>query len=170
MRDLFVLSQEAESILKNSALLIDTNVLFDAWLFSDAFAALRAKFTDLDCYLFTTRSVVIEFLGGTQDEDSLKTKIAFIEVIFGRKLEQLFLPLEPMFPKPDLFLSFNRHIKNFSSTDFALYCALRKYHKSNLILMTRNHKDFGQPDIERIGFITLLGRKEVHTHGLYKAV
>jgi hypothetical protein len=167
MRDLFVINGDTEKILKDSTILVDTNVLFDAWKFKTEFADLLTKLTDLDCYLVTTPAVVIEFLGGTKGQDDLKAKVEFIEAVFGKTLSNIFLPLAQQFPDAGSFLAFSRQANNFSTTDFELYCALKKYAHSGLMLMTRNHRDFTPPMFNRQGFITLVGTKEIHTHCLY---
>lgn len=167
MHNLFVIDGTTESHLKDATILTDTNVFFDAWKFKAEFADLLAKLTDFNCYFVTLKSVVIEFLGGTKSEEDLQSKIDFLEAIFAKKLGSSFLPLSQTFPTNDEFLQFSRQANKFSTTDFELYCALKKYQRSGLLLMTRNHTDFTQTLFARKGFITLLGTKEIHTHGLY---
>lgn len=166
MHNLFVLGDGADSTLKDAFLVIDTNFIIDAWLFKEEAADLLAKLDALNCYLMATRSVVIEFLGGTKDADSLTAKLEFLEKLFARPIDRIFVPYKPDFPKHDEFIEFSRQANNFSCTDFELYLTLKKY-AGRVMLMTRNHKDFTAPTFERKGFITLLGKKEVHTHGLY---
>ena len=167
MHNLFVIDHDSESILKGATILFDTNVLIDSWLFQAEFADLLAKFRACNCYLTTTKQVVIEFLGGTKSESNISEKVKFLETVFAKPISGLFLPSDKASPIEDEFLEFSRQANKFSVTDFELFWFLKKYSRSGLLLMTRNHSDFTAPTFERKGFITLLGKNEIHTHGLY---
>lgn len=168
MHNLFVIDVTSEEILRGATVLIDTNVIIDASLFKVEFADLQEKFSTLDCDLTTTRSVITEFLGSTKDEQELDQKINFLEQIFGRQLNAISLPHNPELPSKEKFLKFSKQANKFGVTDFDLFVAMQKYSHVRLLLMTRNHSDFTFPTFERAGFITLLGKKQIHTHGLYK--
>jgi rRNA-processing protein FCF1 len=169
MTNAFIIHPDTEELLKNSTILIDTNFIMDAWMFKVEFADLLAKIYQLECDIVSIRSVLIEFLGGTKDEEYLKAKINFLELIFGKAIDQSFrtLPANRTFPNNEDFLAFSRQANKFGSVDFELFLNLAKYKTPNFYLLTRNHGDFTANLFERKGFITLFGAKEVRTYCLY---
>jgi|GEM_PF-3884112 len=162
----FVVDVATKSAFAGRTLLLDTNALLDAFRLPAEFYDLANEFARLNCDLVTTKSIVLEFLGGTTDENHLKLKREFLELTFGKKLANIYLPLEHSEPNLDDLLAFSRQANKFSTPDYELYCALKKYAK-NIALISRNHKDFSTKLTNRISFITLLGTSEIHTYGVY---
>ncbi len=170
MQSKFVIDGSTKKDFAGRTLLFDTNALIDAYRLPVEFFELLQEFELLECDVATTKSITIEFLGGTTDSDDMDKKIAFLEIIFGKKLsgDNFYLPLARDFPDKDDFLTFSRAANRFSPTDFELFRTMKKYQHS-LVLISRNHKDFSTKLADRISFITLLGKSEIHTYGVYRA-
>jgi len=164
----FVIDHTSSNTFANKSLLLDTNILIDAYRLPVEFYDLQQSLVASGCDLVAIKSVIIEFLGGTKDKDKINDKVLFLESLFGKKLESTYLPLERDKPAISNLLEFGRHANKFSVPDYELYCSLKKYGK-NIALVTRNHKDFPASLVNRISFITLLGKAEIHTYGIYTA-
>lgn len=170
MRNRYIIEADSIDVLRAKHLLLDTNFLLDAGLFKQEAAELISELDKLGCGLLTTRSVLVETLGGTKDETALKDRINYLEVLFGRPFASIVsLPIERNFPTSGDFLAFSRQCNRFSATDFELFLTLKKYKSSGILLITRNHSDFTSKICDRAGFITLLGDKEIRTYGVYQA-
>lgn len=165
METKFVIDSDTKEALRDKTLLLDTNALLDAYRLPSEFYDLVQEFKVLGCDLATTKSIAIEFLGGTKDQADIDKKKEFLEVIFGKPLGSIYLPLDHEEPDLNSLLAFSRQAKNFSIADYELYCTLKKY-GARIALMTRNHKDFSNKLAKRISFITLLGNAEIHTHSI----
>jgi hypothetical protein len=114
--------------------------------------------------------VITETLGGTKDGVALQKKIGYLEILFGRELNHIVsLPIERGLPSSSDTLAFSRQCNKFDPIDFELYLTLKKHKSSGILLITRNHKDFTSKICKRVGFITLLGDKEIKTYGIYQA-
>jgi hypothetical protein len=166
MQNKFVINDSSKDMLQGKTLLLDTNVLMDAYRLPAEFYELLQELVGLDCDIVTTKTIVIEFLGSTTDEDALSKKTDFLEMILGKRLESGYLPIDRDFPNRTDFLTFSRATNKFHPADFELYLTLKKY-RQHLLLITRNHKDFPTKLVNRISFITLLGNAEIHTYGVY---
>lgn len=162
----FVIDHETRQLFTGRTLLLDTNALLDAFRLPAEFYDLANEFAKLGCDLVTTKTIAIEFLGGTSDKDNLDKKKKFLEITFNKELKNIYLPLDHNEPDTDDILNFSRQANKFSIADYELYCTLKKYDK-RIALVTRNHKDFSTTITTRISFITLLGIKEIHTYGVY---
>ena len=162
----FVIDGSTKKAFSGRTLLLDTNALLDAYRLPAEFYDLANEFAELDCDLVTTKSIIIEFLGGTTDKANMDKKRQFLELTFGKKLAAIYLPLDHAEPNTDDLLAFSRQANKFAVPDFELYCTLKKY-GSRIALMSRNHKDFSTRLTKRISFITLLGASEIHTYGIY---
>lgn len=169
MQNKFVIDSATRTKFAGRTLLLDTNALLDAYRLPEAFYSLAKEFSSLNCDLVTTKTIATEFLGGATDKKVLETKKAFLEVIFGKKLAAIYLPLDHSEPKLEDILEFSRQANKFSIADYELFCTTKKYGKK-IALITRNHKDFSTNLTERISFITLLGKSEIHTHGVYEYI
>jgi len=156
--------------LRSKYVLLDTNFLIDASMFRQEVGNLIDQLNSLGCSLLTTRSVILEALGGTNNENDLDDKLAYLEIVFGRPFNELErLPIERRLPDKAELLSFSRQCNKFATTDFELFLMLEKYKSSGILLISRNHKDFTSKICNRTGFITLLGNKEIRTYGIYQA-
>ncbi len=162
----FVVDHNSQKAFAGKTLLLDTNALLDAFRLPSEFYDLAKTLANLDCDFVTTKTIAIEFLGGTSDSSGIKTKKEFLEVVFNKKLESIYLPLDHTAPDIEDILAFSRQANKFSIADYELYCTLKKY-GDRIALVTRNHKDFSTKLTNRISFITLLGTKEIHTYGIY---
>ncbi len=157
-------------VLRSKHALLDTNFLIDASIFEEEAAELVSQLQGLNCDLLTTRSVILEALGGTKDEARLNDKIAYLELVFGRPFANMVgLPLERDLPSKTDLLAFSRQCNKFSATDFELFLTLKKYKSSGILLITRNHSDFTSKVCNRAGYVTLFGDKEIRTYGVYQA-
>jgi hypothetical protein len=166
----YLIESSSVEVLRSKHVLLDTNFLIDASIFKEEAAELVPQLRSLGCDLLTTRSVILETLGGTKDETALRKKIGYLEVLFGRSLGQIVsLPIERDLPANNDLLAFSRQCNKFSPTDFELFLTLKKYKSSGILLITRNHSDFTNKICDRTGFITLLGDKEIRTYGVYQA-
>lgn len=153
---------------KSHFLLLDTNFILDGTLFENELADLLEELDKFGCQLLTIQSVLLETLAGTKNELDLSSKITYLEMLFKRPYWQIRpLPIDNDMPSNSDILNFSRQCHKFARTDFELYLALKKYRRSNLMLITRNHTDFTNKLFTRHGFITLLGAKEIRTYGLY---
>lgn len=161
----FAIDKETRGSFAGRYLLLDTNALIDAYRLPEAFYDLANELVGLDCALVATKSVILEFIGGTRDKNSLQKKVAFLEALFNRPLRKIPLPLSSDLPSVDDVHSFSKHAQKFSIGDFELYCAVKKY-KHSIAILTRNHKDFPNSLLHRISFITLLGNAEIHTYSV----
>lgn len=162
----FVIDSASKNAFAGRTLLLDTNALLDAYRLPAEFYDLANKFAELGCDLVTTKSIVLEFLGGTTDEENINKKKEFLEVTFGKKLAAIYLPIDHTEPDIKELLAFSRQANKFTIPDYELYCTLKKY-GARIALISRNHKDFSTSLIKRISFITLLGASEIHTYGVY---
>lgn len=170
MHNTYVIEQSSTDTLRSKYALLDTNFLLDALAFKEEAAEFIAQLRDLGCDLLTSRAVIVEALGGTKDSTLLGKKVNYLEALFGRSLSQIVsLPIERKLPATEDLLRFGRQCRKFSATDFELFLTLKKYQSSGIVLITRNHSDFSNKICERVGFITLLGDKEVRTYGVYRA-
>jgi len=168
MHNSYVIEQSSVGVLQSKFLLLDTNFLIDASIFSTEAVGLIAELRAMNCELVTTRAVLIEFLGGTKNLVEYQTKVEFVELLFGKTLDEIVnLPIDRGLPERNDLVKFSRQCKKFAATDFELYLTLKKYNHSNLVLISRNHTDFTTSLFKRQGFITLLGSKEIRTYGLY---
>lgn len=163
----FVIDSASVESFSGRTLLLDTNVLIDAYRLPAEFYNLTQELAAIGCDFITTKSIALEFLGGTKDTVHMQKKQEFLETLFGRQLKQTYLPLDRGEPDTDSLLMFSRHAQNFSIADFELYCTLKKYSR-RIALVTRNHRDFPSTLVDRVSFITLLGNAEVHTYGIYE--
>lgn len=162
----FVIDHDTKQAFAGKTLLLDTNALIDAFRLPAEFYDLAKEFAVLNCDFVTTKTIAIEFLGGTKDKDHLDTKKKFLEVTFNKSLDNIYLPLDRTPPDVNDILAFSRQANKFSIADYELYCTLKKYGE-RIALVTRNHKDFSTTLTKRISFITLLGIAEIHTYGIY---
>jgi hypothetical protein len=170
MDNSYVIETTSVGVLENCYLLLDTNFLFDGLLFPTELAELLAKLSDLSCNLITTRSVIIEFLGGTPNDELYDKKTVFLEQLFGKELGKIVsLPIEAALPNKEDFLVFSRQCNKFSYVDFEMYLTLKKYKHSKILMASRNHRDFTTAIFNRKGFMTLLSKKEIRTYGLYSS-
>lgn len=168
MLNSYVIETNSVDVLRSKFLLLDTNFLIDASIFSTEAVGLIGDLRKMECELVTTRSVLIEFLGGTKNPDELDAKIRFVELLFGKSLAGIVaLPIDKDLPPKTDILNFSRQCKRFAATDFELFLTLKKYSHDNLVLISRNHTDFTSRAFHRQGFITLLGDKEIRTYGIY---
>lgn len=166
MQNKFVINDSSKDVLRDKTLLLDTNVLMDAYRLPSEFYELLQELVSLGCDVITTKTIVIEFLGSTTNEDDLSKKVAFLEMLLGKHLQHGYLPIDRDFPDATDFLAFSRAANKFQPADFELYLTLKKY-RQHLLLVTRNHKDFPTKLVNRVSFITLLGKTEIHTYGVY---
>lgn len=166
MPNSFVIDTTTQSSFRGRTLLLDTNALIDAFRLPAEFYDLAAELAGMGCDFVTTKSIAIEFLGGTTDKSDLDKKKEFLEATFNKQLGKIYLPLDHTEPDLDDILKFSRQANKFGIADYELYCTLKKY-GDKIALITRNHKDFSTSLTTRIGFITLLGDKEIHTYGVY---
>jgi predicted nucleic acid-binding protein len=164
----FVVDQESKNTFAGRTLLLDTNALLDAYRLPAEFYDLVKELFELDCDLVTTKSIALEFLGGTTDKANIEKKKEFLETLFGKQLGKTYMPLDHSEPNLDDLLAFCRQANKFSIPDYELYCTLKKY-GDKIALVTRNHKDFTTNLVTRISFITLLGKAEIHTYGVYSS-
>lgn len=142
--------------------------MIDGLAFAVELADLLSELRELYCDLITTRSSVVEFLGGTKNEELYEKKQIFLEKLFGKPLDKIVsLPIDSSLPTRKDFLVFSRQCNKFGYVDFELYLTLKRYRTSNIFLATRNHSDFTAELFKRHGFMTLLGKKEIRTYGLY---
>lgn len=162
----FVIDSTTKSSWQGRTLLFDTNALIDAFRLPAEFYDLATDLAYAGCDFVTTKSIAIEFLGGTSEKAALEKKKEFLEVTFGKALEKIYLPLDHTPPNLNDILVFSRQANKFDIADYELYCTLKKYGEK-IALITRNHKDFSSTLTSRVGFITLLGDKEIHTYGVY---
>ncbi|MGC1176536.1 MAG: hypothetical protein WA843_00535 [Candidatus Saccharimonadales bacterium] len=170
MHNAYLIEPSSVGALRSKHVLLDTNFLIDASIFKEEAAELIVQLRDLSCDLVTTKAVVVETLGGTTDETALRKKTTYLESVFGQQLDHIVsLPIERDLPTPNDLLAFSRQCNKFSNTDFELFLTLKKYKPSDILLITRNHKDFTDKICDRVGFITLLGNKEIRTYGVYRA-
>lgn len=168
MHNSYVIEQSSVGVLKSKFLLLDTNFLIDASIFSDEAVELIAELRSMDCELVTTRAVLIEFFGGTKNLVEYEAKVRFVELLFGKVLGQIVgLPIDKDLPDRNDMVKFSRQCQKFAPTDFELFLTLKKYNHGNLVLVSRNHTDFTARLFKREGFITLLGDREIRTYGLY---
>jgi len=168
MHNSYVIESSSVGVLKAKFLLLDTNFLIDASIFSAEAVDLIAELRAMGCELVTTRAVLVEFFGGTKNLVEYQTKVEFVELLFGRTLDEIVsLPIDRSLPDRNDLVKFSRQCRKFAATDFELYLTLKKYSHNNLILVSRNHTDFTTSLFKREGFITLLGSKEIRTYGLY---
>lgn len=166
MPNSFVVDEATKESFAGRTLLLDTNALIDAFRLPAEFYDLATEFARLNCDLVTTKSIVLEFLGGTTDQTNIEKKKQFLEVTFGRTIDKTYLPLDHSAPNLQDLLQFSRSANKFSVADYELYCTIKKYQK-RIALVSRNHKDFSTKLARRISFITLLGTSEIHTYGIY---
>lgn len=167
MNNSYVIDASSVDVLKRSHLLLDTNFLIDALMFASEFADLLLRLRELECDLITTRSVIIEYLGGTHDTKSYKKKVDFLELMFGKPVGSIIsLPVDSV-PDEENLIAFSRQCNTFDPIDYELFLTMKKYHHSKILLMTRNHADFTTRLFKRSDFVTLLGAKQIRTYGLY---
>lgn len=167
MQNKFVIDETTKDTLRDKTILLDTNALIDAYRLPAEFYDLLQDFIKLGCDIVTTRTIAIEFLGKTTEEEALAKKVAFLEMLLGNHLvDAFYLPIDRGFPDKTDFLAFSRSANKFGNADFEIYLTLKKY-KRHLLLITRNHKDFPTKLVNRVSFITLLGTAEIHTYGVY---
>jgi rRNA-processing protein FCF1 len=170
MHNSYVIETSSVETLTEKPLLLDTNFIIDAIIFREEAVGLIAQLREINCELLTTRSVVVETLGGTKNETDLKAKVVHLELLFGKKLDKIVsLPIERDLPEIKSLLDYSRQCNKFGTTDFELFLTLKKYKHAGIMLVTRNHLDFTGRLFNRQGFITLLGNKEIRTYGLYTA-
>ena len=165
----FIIDATSSKKFSGRTLLLDTNVLLDAYRLPEAFYDLAKELASLNCDLVTTKSIAIEFLGGATDKNILDTKKEFLEITFGKKLANIYLPIDHSEPNLEDILAFSRQANKFSIADYELYCTVKKY-GNRIALITRNHKDFSTNLSRRVSFITLLGKAEIHTYGVYEYI
>lgn len=171
MVNLYVIDDQSAGVLRSKYLLLDTNFIIDALIFRAQAIELIERFRDLACELITTPAVITEFLGGTKDKGDFEAKVRHLEILFGKPLAKIVsLVVGKDFPAQDAFLAFSRQCNKFGTTDFELYLTLKKFSTGGLLLVTRNHSDFTNKICDRVGFITLLGNKEIRTYGMYQAL
>lgn len=171
MHNRYVIETDSVDVLRSKHLLLDANFLLDAGLFKQEAAGLIGQLDKLECDLLTTRSVLIEVVGGTKDATALQDRMDYLEILFGRPFANIVgLPIERDLPASSDLLAFSRQCNKFSPTDFELFLTLKKYRSSGILLITRNHTDFTNKICNRVGFITLLGNKEIRTYGIYQAL
>ena len=120
----------------------------------------------IGCELVTNKTIILEFLGGTSDKSHLKDKVNFLEVVFGKKLVNIPLPIDRDLPDLEDLRLFSSFANKFTYPDFELYCTTKKYRKL-ISFVTRNRKDSSEKLIPRISHITLLGNTEIHTFGIH---
>ena len=149
--------------LKNSYLLLDTCVFYDAYKYGEVFTTFFDSLKKERCVLLTIFPVVVEFSRNSDTIKEYKSRREFIKTIVG-----VVLPIERTLIKDveELVLAYRNHGKHTSLTDFFLAGTLKRYR--GLFLMTRNNKDFPIEIFDRRGIICNDAGQEPQFYGIYK--
>ena len=144
--------------LKQSFILLDTNILIDAIKNPSAYQPLFDLFEENDCKALLDPNVRIEFLRGARTQNELKLHKDFLITIFGTESADLSVSVDIYEIARKLMwcaqLNENKHIK---LPDALIGAQIYKYRTThgNLLLATRNHVDFPPFLFERKSTINL---------------
>lgn len=154
------------SILKDSHLLLDTNVFIDTFLNPTEFGKFINQLRENRITLVTIDVVRFEFLKGAPNLQKHKEKEELIERIIDA-----YLPIQKdILDNADKLLQlYKEDGKAISITDLLLGATLMHY-KTNLSLITKNTTDFPTNIFTLVTYINLLHRKGIHTYGVYQSI
>lgn len=159
-----LITEQTSIKLQRKHLLLDTNFLLEAAKSPDIFFSIFQEFGDLRCQPITFPLIDFEFLRTAFQEDLRLEKQKLLQ-----SLHCISLPI-----RPDIFnvaLAFGHyyaaHRESPSLTD-CFIAAMLKQHANDLILVTRNHKDFPAPLFVREGTFVIERPKDVLAFGLYR--
>jgi hypothetical protein len=152
--------------LKDSTLLIDTNILITA-LFFPEYLKFFTELSNNGCGFVTVDSVYFEFIRGSDCLETLNFRIRFF-----KELKISIYPIEKELDKlQDGIVVLQKVLKGADYTDFKLCLCLYKFRNSTLdkyYVLTENHKHFPIDILNRKYLITLDNDKEIRNHAFYE--
>lgn len=159
-----VIPQELFPTLKNSYLLLDTNVFIDAFHNPSEFGRLLNGLKDNGVTLVTIDIVLIEFVRGSSEPKKLEEKKDYLD-----KLIDAILPVDKIIIDHtiDLLKRYKIEAKDVSIVDLLLGGMLVKY-SGRMFLMTKDIKDFPTNIYSLETYLNIVGRKAIHNYGIYR--
>lgn len=152
---------------KGKHVLIDTNIIIDAIKDAKSFMPLFGELADIKAVPMLDEIVCFEFLRSATSNSEKKKMELFLKDIFG----------DPAMLVPDkniieeatkIAMVYRRHQSpSVDLTDCFLAAQAERY-KNNLLILTKNHKDYPSCIFDCLGVFAMCGDKnEIHTIGLY---
>ncbi|MDO8487017.1 MAG: hypothetical protein Q7S45_01880 [Candidatus Curtissbacteria bacterium] len=150
--------------LKNSHLLLDTNVFIDAFHNPGEYGKFFNELKGNGVTLVTVNAVLIEFTKGSFELKIFEEKKKFLDEIIDA-----IIPLEKgVFDNAiGLLKLYGIEGKDISIVDLLLGGTLVKYGK-NIYLMTKDIKDFPANIYKLETHINVIKRKAIHVFGIYR--
>ena len=151
-------------VINHRHLLLDTNFLIEAYHHPDVYADLNSFFSDNEAVLTTINSVIVEFLIGNRSLRELKLKQLFLESMI-----EIILPTTQDINDNliEKIVPFYKENKSRSTiTDLYLAATCVKYGQ-NILLVTKNHKDFLPTVFELEGLIPIETDLIYDIYGVY---
>lgn len=161
--------EQLRQVLERKAVLFDTDFLSDVVKNQEQFQEFLYLIADAHATPMITELVRGEFLGGVHDETLRDARDKFLKEL---KVDPLHLnPLDKHVDDAvDVINDLCRHKERdrLGLID-AIHIALLKKYKTNLVLVTRNLRDFPTSILRRdtVFAVDLGGRQEVYAYGLY---
>ncbi len=167
MKTKIVITEKALDTLKDKWLLLDTNILIDAFKsthdFEDFFTSLKKN-----CHVVTTTAVAIELLRGAKNLKEMRKLKDYVEEVCEGVLpyNDIRDQSTQSLIEPELILAYGKNGKDVSYTDYLLAKILKKYNKS-AFLLSHNHKDFPTNVFTRDDVVIFHKELEVKAYGIY---
>lgn len=159
-----VIPQEFFPTLKNSYLLLDTNVFIDAFHNPSEFGEFFNELKDNGVTLVTIDTVLIEFTKGSSEPKKLEEKKEYLE-----KLIDAVLPVDKIVVNHtiELLKRYKIEAKDISIADLLLGGMIVKY-SGKMFLMTKDIKDFPTNIYSLETHLNIVRRKSIHNYGIYR--
>ena len=158
-----VTPQDFFRILKNSYLLLDTNVFIDAFHNPNEFGKYFNNLKENGVTLVTIDAVLIEFTKGSTEIKKLQEKNEY----FNNVVDAI-LPIDKSAVNNtyELLKRYKIEAKDISIVDLLLGGMLVKY-KGKILLMTKDIKDFPTNIYELKTFLNIVRSKSIHNFGIF---
>ncbi len=156
---------EISSYIEHKHVIVDTNYIVESLNHPHIYLPILNYFLDAKAVLITIPLVTAEFLKGTHDKVSIKSKTDFINSMIPAVLAIDTTMTTLVVEK--VILSYGNQSSKAAVTDLFLAAALMRYGRSSALLLTANYKDFPTSVFDRLISFPVDDGNEINTFSLY---
>ncbi len=167
--NIMITVEELKKKLSHKHLVVDTNLLLEAEKSPEYFSELFSFILEAQCIPILTRFTEFEFMRNSFQKEVQQKQRAFLDA-FGFMLYPLAIQPDALFEEA-VKIANHYQARKFKDTSLVDCClgALLRLKRSDLLLITRNHKDFPETLFER-HFVWNVGfERDVLAFGIYQA-